>query len=100
MISLIHYNEFGPGMGFPSLKDSFYESEYEGQSKIVDYLKSGQTHMVGMGKTYDVLTGEEIEHEILFMDDGKYSWISTLIYYVEKYNLRLPHEFEEYVLAQ
>ena len=36
--------------------------------------------------------------EVIFMNDGKYSWTSTLIYYVEKYNLRLPLEFEKYVL--
>ena len=32
------------------------------------------------------------------MTDDLYSWISSLAYYVEKYNLRLLPEFERYVL--
>lgn len=100
MISLIHYDEFGPDMGFPSLKDSFYESEYEGQSKVIDYLKSGKVSMVGMGRSYDVVTGEEFEHEKLYMNDGVYRWNSALIYYVEKYNLKLPDKFIRYVIEQ
>ena len=32
------------------------------------------------------------------MTDGVFSWISSLAYFVEKYNLRLLPEFERYVL--
>ena len=31
------------------------------------------------------------------MTDDLYSWISSLAYYIEKYNLRLSPEFERYV---
>ena len=34
------------------------------------------------------------------MTDGEYSWLSDLAYYVEKYNLRLPEEFEGKVLKK
>lgn len=99
MISLIHYDEFGKDMGFKSIKDSFNEKPYNGKSKIVDYLKNGTKNAVRMGKVFDIVTGQEIMHESVFMNDGKFSWNSVLIYYVENYNLRLPKEFEKHVLS-
>jgi len=32
------------------------------------------------------------------MNDGKYTWRSDVIYYFEKYNLKLPDEFVKEVL--
>jgi len=98
MISLIQYDEFGKGMGFPSLKDSLNDEKYEGQEKIVEYLKNGHVTMASPGRDIDVVTGVEIPGEKVFMNDGKYSWTTTLIHYVKKHNLRLPKEFEEYVM--
>lgn len=34
------------------------------------------------------------------MTDGQYSWNNALPYYVRKYNLRLPKQFEEMALAK
>ena len=99
MISLIHYNEFAEGMGFPSIKDSFEKKKYSGQDKIVSYLKNGKVHMASTGYDTDVVTGDLIKQTKTFMNDGKYSWTSTLAYYVEHYNMRLSKEFEEYVLS-
>ena len=100
MISLIRYNEFAEGMGFPSIKDSFEKNKYYGQDKIVDYLKNGKVVMVSTGYVTDVVTGDLIMQTKTFMNDGIYSWTSTLAYYVERYNLRLPNAFEEYVLSK
>lgn len=98
MIILGKYDEFGPGMGFPSMKTDFAPSAYEGQKQIADYLRNGHVHMVTASQAYDVFTGERIGIERYFMDDGVFSWSSSLPYYVEKYNLRLPAEFERHVL--
>ena len=98
MISLIQYDEFGKNMDLPSIKDSFNKGKYDGQSKIIDYLKKGKVTAVSMGKVFDVFTGKEIMHENKLMNDGMFSWTSALIYYVENYNLRLPEEFEKHVL--
>ena len=46
----------------------------------------------------DLFTGELIPTEEKGLNDGEYSWLSSLIYYVEKYNLRLLPEFEQIVL--
>lgn len=98
-IILIKYEEYGKGMGFPSMKDSFEKEPYDGQTEIVSYLKQGKPTYAQPRVPTDVFTGERIPVESTGMTDGKYSWHSTLPYYVEKYNLRLSKEFEEYVLA-
>ena len=98
MICLFLYDEFGKGMGLPSVRDSFEKEPYEGQDKIVEYLKKGTPTMVTSGFATDIVTGERLKEPKYFMTDGKYSWTNTITYYVERYNLRLMKEFEEYVL--
>ena len=98
MISLILYDEFGKDMGFPSMKESFEEKPYEGQEKIAAYLEKGRPTYARASLPTDVFTGERIQGESCGMTDGEYSWISVLPYYVRKYNLRLPENFERKVL--
>lgn len=97
-IILHTYDELSPGMGFPSMKDYFEKSRYEGQTKIVEYLRQGHVHGACASIPLDVYTGEVIPEEKTFKNDEKYSWVSTLAYYVERYNLRLPRDFETWVL--
>ncbi len=94
------YEEFGPGMGFPSMKDFFQSEKYENQDKIVHYLKTGKPTMVQTMLPKDVFTGEPLDFEMTFVNDGVYSWCSDLAYYVEKYNLRLPDEFIKHALSK
>lgn len=98
MIILGKYDEFSPGMGFPSIKPFLHEKPYSLKSTVLDYLKKGNIHMVTASKPVDIFTGETICYELVYMDDGVYSWSSKLIYYVEKYNLKLPEDFEKHVL--
>lgn len=100
MILLGEYEELAPGMGFPSMKDFLQDAPYERQSSIVDYLNSGNVHMVTATTFTDVFTGERVKRELVYMDDGVYSWSSKLPYYVAKYNLCLPAAFEAHVLSQ
>ena len=100
MKSLIDFEEFGPNMGFRSMKDFFEPAPYEGQDKIVFYLNNGTTTYVRATRGKDFYTGETISGTYTGMTDGEYSWSSVLSYYVQKYNLRLPKEFEEKVLAK
>ena len=100
MISLIRFEEFGPGLGFPSMKSSFCDLPYKGQTIIASYLKMGKKTYSSPGYAVDVFTGETIPGEKCGMTDGEYTWNSALPYYVEKYNLRLPSVFEEKVLGK
>ncbi len=36
--------------------------------------------------------------ERVCISDGVYVWSNILSYYVDKYNLRLPKDFEEHIL--
>lgn len=92
------YDELSPGMGYPSMKLSMEKNEYSGKKAIINYLKNGNVHMASASLIKDVFTGENAGGYKLFMDDGIYSWCSSLIYYVDKYNLRLPEDFETHVL--
>lgn len=92
------YEEFAPGMGFPSLKEHIKSEPYNHQAAILKHLKSGNVHMVTASRIVDVLSGETTNIELVFMNDGKYSWSSKIPYYVEKYNLRLSKDFEDHVL--
>jgi len=98
VISLIQFDEFGPGMGLPSIKDSFSKAPYAGKEKVIAYLSKGRKTYVATSYSRDVFTGEMIPGERCGMTDGEYSWNSALAYYVERYNLRLPLEFEEKAL--
>ena len=96
---IFDYNEYGPGMGFPSMKNSMLDKPYAGMDRIISYLKNGQKTYAAAGRAYDFFTGEEIPGERCGMTDGVFSWVSSLPYYVEKYNLKLPQEFEKHVFA-
>lgn len=100
MIILNKFDEFGKNMGFPSMQDFFEKSKYKNQEIIIDYLNNGLITMTQASYARDVFTGEVINKEKTFMNDGVYAWNSDLVYYVERYNLKLPDEFETHVLKQ
>ena len=100
MIYIGRYEELAPGRGYDSLKMHFETGEYPQKEKIVKYLTSGEVDMASLELPKDVFTGERIRMEKLGMNDGVYMWWNTLAYYVEKYNLRLPKDFEEHILKK
>ena len=97
---LNQYEEFGQGMGFPSMKDFFQSDKYENQDKIAKYLRTGTPVMVQTAYAIDVFTGEPLKIEKVFVNDGVYAWSNDLAYYVEKYNLKLPDAFMKHALTR
>ncbi len=91
------FKEFS-GLERPSIKESFQECCYPNQEKIAVYLEKGVVKLPSAGTSRDLITGDLISdrHEIL--TDGEFTWDNSFAYYVRKYNLRLPKEFEEKVL--
>lgn len=81
-----------------SLKDDFETEPYPGQWKILRYLRNGTIKLTATCVGNDVFSGEIIG-PLYYMTDGRYCWLSTLEYYVRKYNLRLPTEFEKKILG-
>ena len=97
---IFDFDEYGPGMGFPSMKQFMCDKPYPGKDTIVTYLKAGRKTFAAAGRACDFFTGEMIPGELCGMTDGTYSWMSSLAYYVEKFNLRLDPEFERYVMER
>ena len=83
---------------FPSLKESLEEKAYPNKGKILDFLKNGIIDLTRMSRAKDVFDGEVIPFEIHVMHRGKFSWSNQIAWYVEKYNLRLPDDFEVYII--
>lgn len=99
MIYIGRYKELNPKHDYPSIKDFFLPERYPGQDRIVYYLFHGKEDMVSTKRAVDVITGEPIKMEIIGMNDGMFTWFNTLGYYVDKYNLKLPKEFEDHILS-
>lgn len=95
---LMMYDEFGKNMGLPSIKESFSAEPYPEKNAIISYLRHGKKTYASTRVPMDVISNDVIPGEEYGVTDGEYSWLSTLPYYVEKYNLRLPKEFEKKVL--
>lgn len=45
-----------------------------------------------------MITGKQVMNRKEICSDGEYGWSSMLPYYVKKYNMRLPKDFEKKVL--
>ncbi|MDO4490722.1 MAG: hypothetical protein Q4B85_06630 [Lachnospiraceae bacterium] len=99
MKSLCQFEEYGKGMGFPSIKSMFSAEPYYGKEKVVEYLKNGRKTFSATSVPYDFFTGDRIPIEKCGMTDGEYSWMSSLYYYVEKYNLKMPADFMKKVIG-
>lgn len=94
------YEEFAPDMGLASIKENLQKEPYKTKSEILRYLKAGKVHMVTAARITDAVTCEMTTIPIVYMNDGEYSWNTKLIYYIEKHNLRLPQDVEEYILGK
>lgn len=91
------WKEFNP-LAEKSIKDDFGESPSPDCQMIISYLDNGEVKAVAPSRDTDVITGESINKTNCIMTDGEYSWSGSLGYYVKKYNLQLPKEFEDKIL--
>lgn len=98
----ISYDEIDPGHNFPKMKSALLDGKYENKDLIVNFLNNGIIDLAQLSREKDVFTGQVIPDEVLVMHDSgeKYEWSNLLAYYVDKYNLRLPKEFEAYILGE
>lgn len=94
MIFIGQFKEFNQDKDFPSMTEFFCDAPYPGQDKVYNYLINGSIDCASLEVPKDCFTNETIPMEKLGMNDGEFSWFNTLAYYVKKYNLRLPKDFE------
>ena len=84
-----------------SIKDYISSDELSNKNEMMAYLDSGICLAYSCGYSNDILNPEKrigIVPDIL--TDGRYLWHRNIIYYVDKYNLRLPKEFLDYAESQ
>ena len=94
-------------VGYFKEQDSSFEDKYvsihdvankfDGSKKlkinIVQYLRSGISVSVCPTMVHDVLETEHEIGELSTLTDGIYQWPSDYVYYIEKYNLKIPDDF-------
>jgi len=108
---VVHFREFPFGtITDPSMKEFMEKRPWKNQEKILDYMRSGHVLGITMGanltdwfdrayKANPVIHGE-VEGGTTPMGDGEWFWYAGLIYFVEKYNVRLPEEFVQHAEDQ
>lgn len=99
-LKYIGFEELQPGYNHPKLTDSMESGPYPHKEEIIHFLLNGNIEFVRVSRVRDVFTGEYIPTEVRVMQDGDYCWSNVLAWYVDKYNVRLPREFEEYILSK
>ena len=79
----------------PSIKDWIFLPNYgDEKAQIIDYLHSGKILITCCGTCNDIVKPENgIAGVASFLTDGKWVWPGDLVYYVEKYNLKLDPVF-------
>lgn len=102
MIFLEQYNELYSGLGYPSMQSHFCQSAYPGKTEILEYLRNGNVHMATASRIRDCFTQEVIAGYgcLIHMNDQMYCWTNKLIYYIDKYHLRLPRYVETDILQK
>lgn len=81
------------------MKQFFGAAAHPQKEALLQYMKNGYVSMVTASRVVDAVTGERVNIELVFMNDGDYSWNSSVIYHFEKYNLSLPAHLIEHVLS-
>lgn len=98
---LCGYKEYGADDAV-SMLDCCEKTSYPEKEEIISFLNTrGESTLASTGTVKDRITGEVRpmpKEGICLKTEGQYSWWNDLSYYVDKYNLRLPKQFEDYVL--
>ena len=91
------WKEFNPSAE-KSMKDDFGTSPSPFRDRIIDYLNNGELKLASPSSVFDVFSGERISQTNCILTDGEYSWLNSLGYYIQKYNLQIPKELENKIL--
>lgn len=96
---LFDYKEFG-GNKNASITEFFNAEPYPEKAAVLNYLKTAGEAKCTCGLVKDCITGEIHGTSLLYRDKNNNSWLTDIVFYVEKYNYMPPAEFIQYVLEQ
>ena len=98
-MKLIGFKELnGCNSCLESLHSNISDVEYENKEQILNYLKKETFIFVRLDILRDIFTGDTISYENRVLGDNEYVWSDELIYYVEKYNAKLPVSYTHLTL--
>lgn len=93
------WREFNPG-ATRSITQDFSSEPSKYQNEILRYLEnSGEITIMASKRAIDVVSGETLDFSEGIRADGEFSWNISLGYYVRKYNLKIPEEFEKAIMG-
>ena len=97
----ITFKELSPKRDHPKMDEYIDKLPYTHKQTVINFLlNGGQIQLVQLSRLKDIFTGDIIPYEVMVMSDGDYYWPNYLAWYVEKYNLRMPEDFEKYILVK
>ncbi len=101
LVPLGFFREFKSGRSNnDSIRDFVSSEPSRHKAIILSYLRLGDRMGWTMEKSPDVIDGTHQPDSASPVTDGHWVWRADLAHYVEKYNLRLPQEFIDTVVAR
>ena len=97
MKSICNYKEFDKTSS-KSILDNVSETVPEYKETVIKHLKFYKPSSIAPAIVYDLITGEKLDVTLYCSHDDFFYWRSDMIYYFEKYNLKLNDDFINYVL--
>jgi hypothetical protein len=108
---VVRFREFPFGTACdPSLREFMAPAPWQNQDRIVSYLRSGLILAYPMGadlmdwldrsyRANPLVEGQPLGGATP-LTDGTWFWYAGLIYFMERYNVRVPQEFVEHASQQ
>jgi hypothetical protein len=104
---VVRFREFPFGTASdPSMREFLAEAPWPHQEQVLQYLRSGLILGVTLGadltdwldssRKADPLIHGRTEGGTTEMTDGIWFWYAGLIWFIERYNLRVPDEFVQH----
>lgn len=91
------FRELGAGADAPSIFDARGKRPPAHKAEVVAYLRAGTVHTFTMKVMQDVFDPQLLAGRPSMVTDGAYAWPQLLVYYVDKYDVSLPPDFEEHM---
>lgn len=99
MIVIGKYREIYNDNSLPSIKENI-NIPLENKDRILRYMKRFKSTSSSPAIVNDVITGERLSIPLECSNDGVFAWRSDIVYYLEKYDLRLDPDFIQHVFEQ
>jgi hypothetical protein len=92
-----NFREAGYVKDAPSLAAAQGKRTAANKERVVTYLRAGTSYTVSPGPVADLFDPTQHAGTAGILTDGVYAWPHFLAYYVDRYDVELPAEFEQHM---